>query len=66
MYRDFVRNTRIANILDNAGQVFLGATVISPLLAGADYKFNTYGIILLGTVTTVTTWAVSVFIERTS
>jgi hypothetical protein len=48
---------RFANIFDNAGQVFLGVTVLSPLVAGLDTTDPR--LVFLGVITTILSWFLS-------
>ncbi|MBI3290058.1 hypothetical protein HYZ78_01545 [Candidatus Microgenomates bacterium] len=53
---------RLANILDNAGQVFLAITVVSPLISDVD-KPDIH-ILLLGVAITLAMWAESLLLTR--
>jgi TM2 domain-containing membrane protein YozV len=53
---------RFSNILDNAGQVFLGVAVLSPLISGFD-KMN-WLVVLSGIVVVGTCWIGSILILR--
>ena len=53
---------RIANIFDNAGQVFLGTSVLTPLIFGVE-KDNKL-VILFGLLGAFLCWWVSLRIER--
>ena len=53
---------RIANIFDNAGQVFLGTSVLTPLIFGVekDSKF----VVLLGIFGMIISWWISLRVTR--
>jgi hypothetical protein len=53
---------RLANILDNAGQVFLGVLVLTPLVQGID-KTN-IGLLALGVVDVLVCWTASIRLAR--
>lgn len=53
---------RFSNILDNAGQVFLGVAVLSPLISGFD-KMN-WLVVLSGIVVVGTCWIGSILLLR--
>ena len=53
---------RFANILDNAGQVFLGVMVLAPLVAGLDERGAF--VVLLGLVGTTGSWFFSWWLTR--
>jgi len=53
---------RIANILDNAGQVILGVVVISPLVGGID-KLD-IGVVVLGLISVLFCWMISINLAR--
>jgi hypothetical protein len=48
---------RFANISDNAGQVFLGVMVLTPLISGFDKGI--WPMVLSGTILTLTSWGLS-------
>ncbi len=53
---------RFANILDNAGQVFLGVMVLTPLVAGLDERGAF--VILLGLLGALFSWFFSWWLTR--
>lgn len=64
MKHEFTREQlkRLANILDNAGQVFLATVVIAQLISGLENK--NYLVIILGIIFTISCWWLSLRIER--
>ena len=57
-----VQLKRLANIFDNAGQVFLGTLVITPVLGSGDFT-GIIPITIIGVCTTITCWLMSVKLE---
>ncbi len=53
---------RLANIFDNAGQVIFGIVVVAPIIAGID-KVSVVTL-LLGIVTVLVFWLMSIYFER--
>ena len=53
---------RIANILDNLGQVFFAVMILTPIVQGID-KTN-LGVVVLGTIDVVACWAGSVILSK--
>lgn len=53
---------RLANIFDNAGQVLLGTSVLTPLIFGVE-KENKI-VVLFGIMITLLMWWISLRIER--
>lgn len=53
---------RFANILDNAGQVFLGVMVLAPLVTGLDEREAF--VVLLGLLGAVSSWFFSWWLTR--
>lgn len=52
---------RIANIFDNAGQVFLGAAVISPVITTLNKVDSIQPVVVvLGLIATIVCWLVSI------
>lgn len=51
---------RLSNIFDNAGQIVLGVAVVSPIIA----KDVDYLVVVLGLITVVFCWLVSMFLAR--
>ena len=49
--------SRLSNILDNAGQVFLGIMVVSPLISGANQ--NGVYLVALGITSSLFVWFIS-------
>lgn len=54
---------RLSNIFDNAGQVFLGILVISPLVSGK-VDINIVSVIISGIVATLMSWFYSLYLTR--
>lgn len=53
---------RLANIFDNAGQVFLGVAVLSPIITSVD---NTnFIVIILGLISVLFCWTLSLWFIR--
>lgn len=61
--KEFTSNQlkRSANILDNAGQVFLATLVLAPLISGRSISKS---MLFLGIGATIFVWWVSLYIER--
>lgn len=53
---------RMSNIFDNAGQVFLGVAVLSPLITGFD-RINIF-VISSGIIAVLICWSVSMLLSR--
>ena len=53
---------RIANILDNLGQVFFGVLVLTPLVEGFD-KTNIC-VLVLGSIDVIVCWSGSIILSR--
>ena len=53
---------RLANILDNAGQVFLGVMVLAPLVAGVDRRGQL--MVSMGLIFTTLSWFFSWWLTR--
>ncbi len=53
---------RMANILDNAGQGFFVALVLTPLVAGIDKK-NPW-MLLLGAIAVIMCWTASIILAK--
>ncbi len=53
---------RIADILNNAGQVILGVMVFSPFAVGFD-KFYPF-VVVLGIIGTLSCWILSILLSR--
>lgn len=53
---------RIANILDNLGQVFFGVLVLTPLVEGFD-KTNIW-VLVLGAIDVIVCWSGSIILSR--
>jgi hypothetical protein len=53
---------RSANILDNAGQVFLAVAVLSPLLTNIDSP--NWGVVVSGLVITIVSWFGSIWLTK--
>lgn len=64
MWQTFTKNQlqRLANILDNAGQVFLATVVLTPFISTVESRDNY--VILLGIILTLGSWWLSLRIER--
>lgn len=54
--------SRISNICDNAGNVFLAITVLSPIIGGIDR--TDWSVIIVGTALTTVLWTSSVLLAR--
>jgi hypothetical protein len=53
---------RIANILDNLGQVFFAVMILTPIVQGID-KTNLF-VLVLGAIDVVTCWTGSVLLAK--
>ncbi len=53
---------RISNILDNAGSIFFGATVLTPVIA--DFDRVSWLVVILGIIVSGICWVGSVWIIR--
>jgi hypothetical protein len=53
---------RVSNILDNAGQVILGAMVISPLIGGFDKLY--ISVVVLGLIGVLLCWLISIRLAK--
>ena len=54
--------SRLANIMDNAGQIVMGTIVLNPIIIGA--KNIDYVIIFSGILTTISLWIISLILEK--
>jgi hypothetical protein len=53
---------RIANILDNLGQVFFAVMILTPVMQGID-KINSF-VLVLGAIDVIACWTGSVILAR--
>jgi len=56
---------RLSNIFDNAGQVFLGSLVVTPILS-ANVFAGAFATATFGILSTVLMWFISLTLERKS
>jgi hypothetical protein len=62
--RDFTPSQieRIANILDNLGQVFFAVMILTPVIQGID-RTNLW-VLVLGTIDVIVCWSGSIILAR--